>query len=163
MEFVFSRMGEAEDFCRLLMDFELLAKTAERSASAMAYVKSKETVSDFLSIIGADKALGKFSRLVELRDEANRNNRAANCFSGNADKTVKASVRQVLCIEKLKEEGVLSTLEVSLQETARARIEHPTMSMSELCDYLGIGKSCLNHRLRKLQKLAEENQGREEL
>lgn len=163
LEFVFSNSFDAEALCKLLLSFELIAKTASRSTGAIAYVKSKETISDFLAVIGAEKSLGKLSKLVERRDEANRNNRAANCFSGNADKTVKASVRQVLCIEKLEEEGILDGLESTLKETARARYENPTMSMTELANLLKISKSCLNHRLRKLTKLAEENKGKEEL
>ncbi len=37
---------------------------------------------------------------------------------------------------------------------------HPTYSMQELADYLGVSKSCLNHRLRKLMQIKtkeEEN------
>lgn len=156
LEFVFSEEIEAEEFCELLATFELLAKVALRGGGAIAYIKSKETISDFLSVVGAQKSLEKFSLFVEKRDEANRSNRAANCFSGNADKTAQASVRQVLSIRKLQKSEGWKNVDPSLKVTAKLRLDNPTMSLSELSERSGLSKSCLNHRIRKLLRLAEE-------
>jgi len=49
-------------------------------------------------------------------------------------------------------------LSPDLRETARLRVENPEMSLSELCGMFPekISRSGLNHRLKKLSKLAEE-------
>lgn len=156
LEFVFSEESAVEHFCDVLLQFELLAKTVKRGASYVAYIKSKETISDFLSVTGATNCLQKFTTLVEKRDEANRFNRAANCFSGNADKQAQASVKQVLSIRLLKEKGEIEKLDGALKATAQLRLENPTLSLNELAEKSGLSKSCLNHRIRKLIQLADK-------
>ena len=156
LEFVFPEKRTAEEFRGLLAEEELISKVVERSGAAVVYIKSKETISDFLSILGAESSLKKFSELVERRDEANRSNRAANCFSGNADKSATAAVRQVLAIRAIEREEGLENLETELKETARARLENPSLSLKELAEKLEISKSCLNHRMRKIEELASK-------
>lgn len=156
LEIVFSDGKTAKDFCDLLSEFELLVKLIERKETYVVYIKSKEMISDFLSIIGAEHCLKKFSVLVEKRDEANRSNRAQNCMAGNADKAAMAAVKQVLAIKTLKEKGVYEDLSEDLKELAELRIKQPSMSLQELADYLKVSKSCLNHRMRKLLELANK-------
>lgn len=155
LEFVFPQKKTAEDFRRLLEKLELLAKTVERAGAAVVYIKSKEAISDFLSAIGAENALKKFSGLVEKRDEANYSNRAANCFSGNADKAATAAVKQVIAIGRLAESELWGALSEELRTVAEARRKNPALSLQELADLLGISKSCLSHRMRRLAELAE--------
>ena len=140
----------------MLADFELLAKLTDRKESSVVYIKSKELISDFLAIIGAENCLRKFSNLVEKRDRANNDNRARNCIAGNADKAAIAAVKQVVSIEKLKNSSGFSELSSELKSLAKARLENPSMSLQELANKLGISKSCLNHRMRKLMELAGE-------
>lgn len=154
LEIVFSDRQTARDFCDLLTEFELIVRLVERKETFVAYIKSKEVISDFLSIIGAENALKKFSALVEKRDEANRNNRAQNCMAGNADKTAIAAVKQVVAIEKLQKWNGYEELSEDLKELAELRRKKPSMSLQELADMLKVSKSCLNHRMRKLMELA---------
>lgn len=156
LEFVFTSRTIAREFCGLLAEFELLAKLTERKESSVVYMKSKELISDFLAIIGANTSLKKFSAIVEKRDKANNDNRARNCMAGNADKAAIASVKQVVGIEKLKNSSGFSDLSTELKALAKARLNNPTMSLQELANKLGVSKSCLNHRMRKLMELAEE-------
>jgi DNA-binding protein WhiA len=158
LEFVFQHIEDAEDFCMILEGSELLAKPLERSSSAIAYIKSKEMISDFLSIIGAENSLKKFTAIVEKRDESNRSNRAANCYAGNVDKSARAAATQILLFKRLESSGEMQKLDFALQETARTRLENPTLSLQELSQKMGVSKSCLNHRLRKLISLAEKIQ-----
>ncbi len=153
LEWIFSDKQTAKDFCRLLAELELIARISERKESFVVYIKSKELISDFLSVVGANHALQKFSRLVEKRDRANNDNRARNCMAGNADKAAIAAVRQVQAIQTLKRQGKTETLPKALFDLAKARTENPTLSLQELADRLGVSKSCLNHRMRKLMAL----------
>lgn len=154
LEIVFNEEETAMRFCELLEEFELLAKFTKRKETYVVYIKSKELISDFLSVIGVENALSKFSMLVEKRDDANRKNRAQNCMAGNADKAAIAAVKQVVAIRKLQASSLFETLGEELQQLAFLRLKNPSMSMQELANSLKISKSCLNHRIRRLMELA---------
>ena len=154
LEFVFSARKIAKEFCDLLWTEELLAKIIKRKDTYVVYIKNKEFISDFLSMIGADNSLKKFSTVVDKRDESNQNNRAANCFSGNADKVAQASVKQIFAIERIRAKLGLDELTDDLKELALFRLDNPTMSMQELADSLKVSKSCLNHRIRRLMEIS---------
>lgn len=156
LEVVFSEKRTAQDFCDLLASFELIARLIERKETFVAYIKSKEAISDFLSIVGAENALKKFAAFLEKRDEANRDNRARNCMAGNADKSAIAAVKQVVAIRKLEEKTKFAELSEELKTLARARLKYPATSLRELAEILGTSKSCLNHRMRRLMELSEE-------
>jgi DNA-binding protein WhiA len=155
LEMVFSEKKTAREFCELLAELELIPHLIERKETFVVYFKSKEVISDFLSIIGADNALKKLSALVEKRDKANRNNRAQNCMAGNADKTAIAAVKQVVALQKLVDRGGLEDLNEELKVLAETRLKNPSMSLQELADYFKVSKSCLNHRMRRLMTLAQ--------
>ncbi len=154
LEFVFPEKETAERFCELLEVTEVIAKVVERKDTFVAYVKSKEMISDFLAAIGAKTSLKKFISLVERRDEANRKNRAANCISGNADKSALAAVKQVVAIKALKESGGFDELTEDLKALATLRLSEPSKSLQELAELLKVSKSCLNHRMRRLMELS---------
>ncbi len=154
LEFVFPTKKTAQDFCRLLAEVELLAKVAQRKETFLVYIKSKELISDFLSVIGAETCLKKLSTLVEKRDKSNNDNRARNCVAGNADKTAIAAVKQVVAIEKLLVWTGFEELSEELKNLAFTRKDNPMMSLAELAAALGVSKSCLNHRMRKLMEIA---------
>lgn len=156
LEIVFPLRQTAKDFCELLFEFEIIARLTKRKDRYVVYVKSKEQISDFLSVIGARKALKSLSVLVEQRDKANHDNRTQNCISGNADKAAIASVKQVVAIKRLAESGVLEGQSPELKALAKARAENTEKSLQELADILKISKSCLNHRMRRLMELAEK-------
>jgi DNA-binding protein WhiA len=84
-------------------------------------------------------------------------NRVVNCETANLNKVVKAAVQQVACIKYLQKQPGYSQLSNALQETAELRLKHPDVSLSELVEFTEgtVGKSGLNHRLKKLQALAK--------
>ena len=146
----------AEDFCALAEEDDLLFKSVKRGGEEVAYMKSKEAISDFLSVLGAENSLKKFGAFCEEREKNNNLNRAANCSSSNADKTATAAVKQVLAIEKIVAAGADKTLAAPLKELAEKRLARPELSLQELADEMNISKSCLNHRMRKLAEIAEK-------
>ena len=148
--------GFAEDFCALAEADDLLFKRVKRGGEDVAYMKSKEAISDFLSVLGAENSLKKFGAFCEEREKNNNLNRAANCSSFNADKTATAAVKQVLAIEKIVAAGADTKLAAPLKEVAEKRLARPELSLQELADELKISKSCLNHRMRKLAEIAEK-------
>lgn len=160
LEFVFPRAADAEAFRDLLGGFDLLGKFARRGERTVVYLKSGDMLSDFFAAVGAEGALRKLGELAAERQERNNSNRVSNCFARNADRTAIASVNQLRIFRELYERGVFESLPEPLREAARARVEHPTESLTELAARLNVSKSCLNHRFRKLMELyksTEEN------
>ncbi len=153
LEFVFPRAADAEAFQALLVEFDLLGKFARRGERTVVYLKSGDMLSDFCAVVGAEGALRKLNELAAERQERNNSNRVSNCYARNADRTAIASVNQLTAFRELYEKGVFEGLPEPLKEAARARVEHPTESLFELAERLGVSKSCLNHRFRKLMEL----------
>lgn len=146
----------AEEFAALAEADDLLLKCVKRGGETVAYMKSKEAISDFLSVLGAENALKKFGAFCEEREKNNNLNRAANCSSFNADKTATAAVKQVLAIEKIVAAGADTTLVAPLKKLIALRLARPELSLQELADELGVSKSCLSHRMRKLTEIAAD-------
>lgn len=153
-EIVFSNKITANDFLDLLCEFEILAKLVMRKEKWVVYAKSKAVISDIFAAIGCEKGLDKLSRIVERKDRQNNANRINNCSVSNIDKTVTASVNQVRAIEIIAQTIGLQSLDKALFEVAECRLADKNASMQELAERLNITKSCLNHRMRKLNELA---------
>lgn len=153
LEFVFPTVPLAEDFCALLASFELLAKLVKRGERAVVYLKSRDELSDFFSLIGAQNALKRLNAVSGAREESNQENRVNNCFVGNTDRTAAASAEQTLAIVEIEKQIGLGSLDRPLRDLARARLAYPMESLRSLGDRLGESKSCLNHRMRKLMEI----------
>lgn len=158
LECVFFTQERAEEFCDLLSGFELFGKLARRGDTFVVYVKSREAISDVLSVLGAKSALKKLDAVSAARARTNNENRIQNCMASNADKAAIASAAQTVALQKLQESGKLQTLPEALRRTATARLEHPTLSLAELAGILGVSKGGLNHRMRKLMQIYEETE-----
>ena len=122
------------------------------------YMKDGEEISKFLAFIGAAKSVMRFEEIRVERHMNNKVNRLVNCETANLNKVLNASVEQVNAIKKLKENGKFEKLDDGLKEIANLRLENPDMPLVELGKKLNtpIGKSGVNYRLKKIQKLAEE-------
>lgn len=145
-----------ERFREILEEQQFVSGVTERGDRTVVYIKSREAISDFLSVVGAENALARLNEVSAQREENNQENRALNCSSGNADRAAIASVEQVRAFSALKRTGRLGELPAALREAAEARLSHPELSLSELAELLGLSKSCLNHRLRKLMELSKK-------
>lgn len=122
------------------------------------YIKEGEEISKFLAYIGATQAVLKFEEIRVMRDIRNNVNRVVNCETANLNKTVSAAVVQIEAINFLKKMKRFEELPDNLIEIAELRIENPEVSLKELGELLEnpIGKSGVNHRLKKIIEIAEE-------
>ena len=122
------------------------------------YIKECEEISKFLAFIEAAKSVMKFEEIRVERQMNNKVNRLVNCETANLNKVLNASVEQINAIKKLKENGKFEKMDDGLKEIANLRLENPDMPLVELGKKLNtpIGKSGVNYRLKKIQKLAEE-------
>ena len=157
---IFSLYKEhSEALCELMNSFDLNAKTLERKKGYMTYLKEAEKITDFLIIIGANNAMLKFEDIRILRDMRNSVNRLVNCETANLNKTIGASVRQVENIKYIQGTVGLDVLPEKLREIAELRVAHQDVTLKELGEMVSSGpisKSGINHRLRKIDAIAEK-------
>lgn len=157
-EIIFRSAEDAEELCELLDGLQIIGSIVRRGDRYVVYLKSREAIADLISVMGADGALRKMEVVATAREESNNENRVSNCYAGNADKSAIASASQTVALEELRRSGVLGTLPQPLKEAAWARLGNPTLSLGELAAKLGVTKSCLNHRMRKLMRIYGEKQ-----
>lgn len=151
-----------EEHCQALVQlanrFGLNARCIERKKGFIFYIKEGEKIIELLNIIGAHQALFKFEDVRIMRDMRNSVNRIVNCETANLNKTIGASVRQIDNIKLLEKEMGLENLPDKLREVAEIRLKHPDMNLKEVGELLRgkVSKSGVNHRLRKIDELAEK-------
>ncbi|WP_159564084.1 DNA-binding protein WhiA [Streptococcus halichoeri] len=151
-------LDHAQDLARLLQKFLLDAKTLEHKNGAITYLQKAEDIMDFLLIVQALACKEAFESVKLLREARNDINRANNAETANIARTITASMKTINNIVKIMDTIGLSSLPLELQEIAQLRITHPDYSIQQIADTLEtpISKSGVNHRLRKINKIAEE-------
>lgn len=144
--------------CELANSFRLNARCIERKKGYVLYIKEGEKIIEMLSVIGAHQALLKFEDVRIMRDMRNSVNRIVNCETANLNKTIGAAVRQIENIKLLEKEIGLDQLPEKLREVAVIRLKYPDLNLKEVGELLGggVSKSGVNHRLRKIDELAEK-------
>jgi len=157
LELVTNNEDYAEDIKELLNHYELGAKVVVRKGNYVVYIKEGEHIVNFLNIIGAHNALMKLENVRIVKEMRNNVNRIVNCETANLDKTLNAALRQLKNIEYIKNTIGLDKLPAGLAEIAELRLEYKEASLKELGEMMNpvVGKSGVNHRLRKLDQIAE--------
>ena len=123
----------------------------------MVYLKEGSQIVDLLNVMEAPVALMEMENIRILKEMRNSVNRKVNCETANINKTVSAAMKQVNDIRYIQDTIGLKELPEGLQEIAELRLEYPNETLKELGDLLQVplGKSGVNHRLRKLSEIAE--------
>lgn len=157
LEFVCGSPMQAEQLKEIIGAFDIEARIVLRKKYYVVYLKEGAGIVDLLNVMEAPVSLMNLENLRILKEMRNSINRRVNCEAANINKTVQASTRQVEDILFLREHYGFSRLPDNLREMAEVRLEHPDAALKELGEYLDppVGKSGVNHRLRKLSELAE--------
>lgn len=148
-----------EDICEMMQMFDMNARIHERRNGYIVYLKEAEKIADFLAMIGATGSMFRFEDVRIVRDMRNSVNRLVNCENANMNKTIDAASRQIENIQLIAQVRGLDTLPDKLREMAKLRIDHPDVSLKELGELVpngGVSKSGVNHRLRKINQIAED-------
>lgn len=124
----------------------------------VVYIKEGSQIVDILNVMEAPVSLMELENIRIVKEMRGSVNRQVNCETANINKTVSAAVKQIEDIRFIQSAAGLSGLPESLQEMARIRLERPEATLKELGEALEppVGKSGVNHRLRKLSLVAEE-------
>ncbi len=158
LEFVLGDEAFAQALARLISRFDLDAHLTTRRNMPLVYLKGQGAITDMLSILGAQSARFAMEDAFIRKELRNNANRAVNCDSANAERSVIAASRQAQAIERLIAAKGEQSLPPQLLQTAKLRLMYPEVSLEELgrlCDP-PVGKSGVNHRLRRLELMAKE-------
>ena len=162
MELLINKPEESVFVQKLLNIFDLNAKILNRDKGYMIYIKEAEKISDFLKILGANKAVMYYEDVRVYRDKKNKTNRLNNCEQANMDKIIENASSQLEDIEIIEENEGVVLLDDKVKEALVYRKKYPETSLKELAEIISletnkpITKSGLNHRLKKLKDLADK-------
>lgn len=158
LEFITHSIEHGKDLSKLINSYHLHSKVIARKNNYVVYLKEGEQIVDVLNIIGAHNSLLNLENIRVYKEMRNNVNRLVNCETANLTKTINASLRQVENINYIKETVGLDYLPKNLKEIAQMRINYPDLSLKELGQMLvpPVGKSGVNHRLRKIEEITEK-------
>ncbi|MCM1118930.1 MAG: DNA-binding protein WhiA [bacterium] len=158
LELVCNEEAKAGQLRQLIQEFGIEAKIVVRKKYYVVYIKEGAGIVDLLNVMGAHKSLMNLENLRILKEMRNSINRRVNCETANITKTVNAANRQIEDILYLRDHYGLQKLPPALRNMAEVRLEYPDASLKELGEHLEppVGKSGVNHRLRKLSELAQQ-------
>jgi cell division protein WhiA len=156
-EIVAPSESKAKQIQGIINSFDIDSKIVIRKRYHVVYVKEGSQIVDLLNIMEAHVALMNLENVRILKEMRNSINRQVNCEAANISKTVTAATKQIDDIIYIQNQIGFSELSEGLEEIATLRIEYPEASLKELGALLSptIGKSGVNHRLRKLSVLAD--------
>lgn len=164
IEVVCAARKKAEQLQEIINSFGMDAKVIPRKKSYVVYLKEGSQIVDLLNVMEATVALMEMENIRILKEMRNSVNRKVNCETANLNKTVSAAVKQKEDIVFIRDTIGLHKLPEGLQEIAELRLEYPNATLKELGDLLSdpIGKSGVNHRLRRISEIADGLKGDKE-
>jgi hypothetical protein len=127
----------------------------ERSGQHVVYIKEGDGIVRILSLMGASRAVMAFENVRVVREVSGKVNRRLNFETANIGKTIGSGLRQAAAIERLESTGTLARVPPALREMAQWRVANPELNLGELADRMKLSKSAVNHRLRRLQEMAD--------
>ena len=161
MEFLCDNEAQALAFQDVIKDFGVTAKIITRKKYFVVYIKEGSSIVELLNVMEAHVSLMNFENSRIVKEVRNSVNRQVNCETANIKKTADAASRQMEDIYLLRDTYGLNNLPLKLREVAEVRLEYPEATLQELGELLStpVGKSGVNHRLRKLSELADKVRG----
>ncbi len=157
LEFVCGTRQQAEQLQSIIQEFQIEAKIIKRKKYDVVYLKEGSGIVDLLNVTGAHVSLMNLENLRIVKEMRNSINRRVNCETANISKTVAAASKQVEDILLIRDKYGFEKLPEGLRQMAEVRLEYPDAALKELGEYLNpkVGKSGVNHRLRKLSEIAD--------
>ena len=162
MELLISKPNEAVSIQKLLNIFDWNAKILNREKGYMIYIKEAEKISDYIRILGANRAVLFFEDARIYREKKNQTNRLNNCEQANMDKVFLTAEKQLEQIKIIEESDSYELLDDRTKQAFDYRKKYPESSLKELSEIItletgkSITKSGLNHRFRKIKELAKQ-------
>ena len=157
MEIVCTSSEKAKQLQSIIITFKVDAKIVVRKKYYVVYIKEGSQIVEMLGIMEANNAFMELENIRIIKEMRNSVNRQVNCETANINKTVSAAVKQLSDITYIRDTVGFDYLPDTLADIARERLERPDATLKELGEMLSpsVGKSGVNHRLRKICAIAE--------
>ena len=157
-EIVCDKEEQAEHLKDMINSFGMDAKIVKRKKMYVVYLKEGSQIVDILNVMEAHVSLMELENVRIMKEMRNSVNRKVNCETANINKTVSAAVRQLEDIAYIRDTLGFEKLPEGLKDVALTRLTYPEATLKELGRLMEnpVGKSGVNHRLRKLSELAEK-------
>ena len=158
MEFVFRREEDAGKVLDVMRGLSLEGKSVKRGRTHVVYLQDGQQLVDAIALMDARYSVLELENIRVIRDMRGRIGRRVNCETSNLNKTVHASAKQLQDIRELEERGAMDSLPENLREIAELRKQYPDASFAELGNMTQppVGRSGVNHRLRKIAEYAQD-------
>lgn len=147
-----------ETVSEVLEDYDIEAHIVPKKGKSILYLKDSQAISDFLALIGANKAVLNLEDIKVLKQMRGKVNREVNCETANMKKSVRAANEQIEAIDFLEQSGVYQTLDPELRSVASLRKDHPQASIARLAEKHNppISRATMHRKLKRLVDLARQ-------
>lgn len=130
-------------------------KTKKRNKS-LIYLRNSEDIMDIMVNVGAITQFFKYEEVTMMRDLKNKTIREINWEVANETKTLDTGKKQIKMIKYIGKKIGLNNLTGVLEEVAFLRLQNPESSLSELAEMVGISKSGIRNRFRRIEQVYNE-------
>lgn len=146
----------ADELYNLLLKLEKrVYKTVKRN-KPLVYMRNAEDIMDIIVLIGSMKEFYNYEETTMIKDLKNKTIREMNWEVANETKTLDTARKQVKMINYIGRKIGLNELSPVLEEIAFLRLENPEASLQELAEMIGISKSGIRNRFRRLEEIHNE-------
>ncbi len=154
---------QAQETLQLLAGIGITLRRPSHGRGHGVFTRDSAVIVDVLNVLGAHVSMMDMENTRIVRQVRSGVNRKVNCETANIMKTVAASQKQLDEIRLLRTSSIWDTLPETLQQMALLRERCPDSSLQELGERMNppVGKSGVNHRLRRLSALAKSLQEEE--
>lgn len=130
-------------------------KTIKRN-KPLVYMRNAEDIMDIIVLIGSLKEFYNYEETTIIKDLKNKTIREMNWEVANETKTLDTARKQIKMINYIGEKIGLNELSPVLEEIAFLRLENQEASLQELAEIIGISKSGIRNRFRRIEELYNE-------
>ena len=150
----------ADDLARIMGEKEIRARVMQRRQSFIVYIKSGESILEFLAYVGAHQSALVMENARVVKSVRNDVNRQTNAEMANQMKAAAASVDQIYAMRAVLEAYGVERLPQALQDIIRLRVAYPDATLKELGERANppLSKSAVYHRIRRIEQMAKELQ-----
>ena len=151
LDFFMDDEETAEKFYNILQrKGKKVFKTQKRN-KPLVYIRNSEDIMDIMVVIGSIQSFFKYEEMTMIKDLKNKTIREMNWEVANETKTLNTGNNQIKMIKYIDETVGLDSLSSVLQEISYVRLNNPESSLQEIADMIGISKSGVRNRFRRIE------------
>ena len=148
----------ADDLAEIMAEKGIRARVMQRRSSFIVYIKSGESILEFLAFVGAHQSALVMENARVVKSVRNDVNRQTNAELADPTNTAEASVDQIYAMRSVLEAYGVERLPPALREIIRLRVQYPDATLKELGERADppLSKSAVYHRIRRIEQMAKD-------